>query len=164
MHDKKTLTVLAAVAALLILATVALNRAPRIEIGEPIGPNSGRLATEGEAAFLFSRAATLPPASDGRSEKERLLALCTLEQVTELGSEIYSSASLLEVLPDGKEILEIIVLSTSGSLYIRYAAKNDDQVTLVYTDDGLSEVAVYRPMFQRVYHWMQGEARVLNGF
>lgn len=78
------------------------------------------------------------------AEKEIILSLCTFEEEKTIGNNVYrtyDSDMLGDHLYNFQEMMEIAELN--GILYIQYYDPQGDMVTLGYSDDGLTEKAVY---------------------
>lgn len=87
------------------------------------------------------------------TEKEIILSFCTVSGEKTIGDnvfEIYTSNTLGSYLYKFVEMTEISVLN--DYLYIQYTDSDGNSVTMSYTDEGLTEKAVYNPESDTLYY------------
>ena len=101
----------------------------------------------------------------GMTEKEFLLNLCSYLEEKEIGNNIhkvYTSDVLPDYLYRCQELSEIAMLNET--LYLTYYAEDEDMVILAYSDEGLTEMAVYDKQTDTLYHEIDGEKMVWSKF
>lgn len=101
----------------------------------------------------------------GMTEKEFLLNLCSYLEEKEIGNNIhkvYTSDVLSDYLYRCQELSEIAMLNET--LYLTYYAEDEDMVILAYSDEGLTEMAVYDKQTDTLYHEIDGEKMVWSKF
>lgn len=125
-------------------------------------PTAGEISAHEAYAVDWS---TIPGWEAGMTEKEFILNLSSYLEEKEIGSnvhKIYTSDVLPEYLYRCHEITEITTLNET--LYISYNAEDEDMVILAYSDEGLTELAVYDHQTDTLYHEINGETMVWTKF
>lgn len=98
--------------------------------------------------------------------KTELLAVCTYQEDAAIGSgsyRMYTSAELPGLLYHCAE-LERIAEDASGMLFIQYRDPDNRTVTLAYSDSALTELAVYDPEADILFHSTPEKTEVWEKF
>lgn len=125
-------------------------------------PTAAEIAAHEAYAVDWS---TVPGWEAGMTEKGFVLNLCSYLEDKEIGNnvhKIYTSDVLPGYLYRCHEISEITTLD--DTLYITYNAEDQDMVILAYSDEGLTELAVYDKQTDTLYHEIGGEKMVWTKF
>lgn len=125
-------------------------------------PTAAEIAAHEAYAVDWS---AVPGWEAGMTEKEFLLNLCSYLEEKEIGNNIhkvYTSDVLSDYLYRCQELSEIAMLNET--LYLTYYAEDEDMVILAYSDEGLTEMAVYDKQTDTLYHEIDGEKMVWSKF
>lgn len=108
----------------------------------------------------------MPEAGEGQSQKDRILALCTALEETQVGESQYSayaSETLGQHVYHCRQVDQILV-SEDGVLYINYTDLDGLSVILGYDADGLQERSIYDRETDILYYELNGTVIVYEHF
>lgn len=99
------------------------------------------------------------------SEKEIILSHCTFLEEKTIGENLYRSYTtdtLGSELYNFEAFMEIAELD--DVLYIQYTTPQGGMITMGYSDAGLTELAIYDPAADTMFHQLNGTAEVWEKF